>query len=169
MLNSWHIPNDTREAVDRLSSWHADRAQWDRQLPRWPRPRTVRDLFEARDAVRLLLAGEPERFTELRGRNCDIVIDRSGARAEPKRNRCSDSLLIATVTGLALDGRLVRLKTCPDCQWAFYDVSRNNSRVWCAMTPSGATGRGCGSIAKTNRYRRGKSSPQPETGMRHHV
>lgn len=41
-----------------------------------------------------------------------------------------------------------RLKICPadDCQWAFYDASKNRTRVWCAMGV-------CGNRTKTRAYR----------------
>lgn len=42
----------------------------------------------------------------------------------------------------------VRLKVCPadDCQWVFYDESRNRSRRWCSME-------GCGNRHKVRAYR----------------
>jgi predicted RNA-binding Zn ribbon-like protein len=41
-----------------------------------------------------------------------------------------------------------RLKVCPadDCQWVFYDESRNRSRRWCSME-------GCGNRSKVRSYR----------------
>ena len=45
-------------------------------------------------------------------------------------------------------GTWERLKACAaeDCQWAFYDTSRNRSRTWCSMEV-------CGNRAKTRAYR----------------
>ncbi|HEU4599331.1 MAG TPA: CGNR zinc finger domain-containing protein [Solirubrobacterales bacterium] len=45
-----------------------------------------------------------------------------------------------------------RLKACPDeeCEWAFYDTTRNRSRTWCSMEV-------CGNRDKTRRYRQRKS------------
>ncbi len=50
-------------------------------------------------------------------------------------------------------GAWPRLKACPadDCQWAFYDGSRNRSRTWCWMEE-------CGNREKTRRYRSRKAS-----------
>lgn len=47
------------------------------------------------------------------------------------------------------DGSWGRLKICrnPDCRWAFYDRSRNHSRVWCEMKE-------CGNVMKARRFRR---------------
>jgi len=41
-----------------------------------------------------------------------------------------------------------RLKACrlDDCQWAFYDQSKNRSRTWCSMKV-------CGNRAKARAYR----------------
>jgi predicted RNA-binding Zn ribbon-like protein len=41
-----------------------------------------------------------------------------------------------------------RLKACrlDDCQWAFFDQSKNRSRTWCSM-------KGCGNRAKARAYR----------------
>jgi predicted RNA-binding Zn ribbon-like protein len=38
-----------------------------------------------------------------------------------------------------------RLGHCPDCDWAFYDETRNGRRRWCDMAD-------CGSRAKSRRY-----------------
>jgi predicted RNA-binding Zn ribbon-like protein len=46
------------------------------------------------------------------------------------------------------EGKWVRLKICPadDCQWAFYDQSRNRSATWCDMKV-------CGNRHKVREYR----------------
>jgi predicted RNA-binding Zn ribbon-like protein len=46
------------------------------------------------------------------------------------------------------DGSWQRVKACraPDCQWAFYDRSRNHSGVWCDMAV-------CGNRTKVRAYR----------------
>jgi predicted RNA-binding Zn ribbon-like protein len=56
--------------------------------------------------------------------------------------------LLAVVARAGADGTWERLKACPaeDCQWAFYDFSRNRSRTWCSM-------RVCGNRAKARAYR----------------
>jgi len=48
------------------------------------------------------------------------------------------------LTGIALE----RVKRCPahDCQWFFFDTSRNGTRRWCAMSD-------CGTKDKVQRYR----------------
>ena len=56
--------------------------------------------------------------------------------------------LLAAVADIQCAGTWERLKACAadDCQWAFYDVSRNRSRTWCSMEE-------CGNREKTRRYR----------------
>jgi predicted RNA-binding Zn ribbon-like protein len=58
-----------------------------------------------------------------------------------------ERLLLAIERIQALGG-WARLKACSaeDCQWAFFDSSRNHSRTWCSMDV-------CGNRSKTRRYR----------------
>jgi predicted RNA-binding Zn ribbon-like protein len=46
------------------------------------------------------------------------------------------------------------MKACPGdaCNYAFYDHTRNNSRMWCSMAR-------CGSRAKMRAYRTRRRSP----------
>ncbi|HUH06816.1 MAG TPA: CGNR zinc finger domain-containing protein [Egibacteraceae bacterium] len=55
--------------------------------------------------------------------------------------------VMAAIVESAADGSWRRLKICPadDCQWTFYDQSRNQSRRWC--------GAGCRNVEKTRAYR----------------
>jgi predicted RNA-binding Zn ribbon-like protein len=56
--------------------------------------------------------------------------------------------LLAIVAAAQEDGTWPRLKAClaDDCQWGFYDRSRNRSAVWCDM-------RICGNRQKVRSYR----------------
>ena len=56
--------------------------------------------------------------------------------------------IAAATIQLAAEGRWDRVKICPtdDCQWAFYDLSKNQSRQWCSM-------RYCGNRAKGRTFR----------------
>ena len=56
--------------------------------------------------------------------------------------------IAAAVVTLTITGDWPRIKLCPadDCLEAFFDGSRNRSRVWCAMAD-------CGNLAKTRTYR----------------
>lgn len=56
--------------------------------------------------------------------------------------------VLAAAARTAIDGTWERIKICPadDCQWAFFDQSRNRSRSWCSMQV-------CGNRTKTRAYR----------------
>jgi predicted RNA-binding Zn ribbon-like protein len=56
--------------------------------------------------------------------------------------------LLAIVHDSMNDRTWARLKACPaeDCQWAFYDHSRNRSGTWCEIGK-------CGNRAKARRFR----------------
>lgn len=60
-----------------------------------------------------------------------------GARVEPLAGGVDGALgrVLARVVAAMEDGTWQRMKVCPadDCQWAFYDASRNRSAVWCSM------------------------------------
>jgi len=60
--------------------------------------------------------------------------------------------LLTAVADSQCAGTWDRLKACAaeDCQWAFYDTSRNRSRTWCSMEV-------CGNRAKTRAYRARRS------------
>ncbi len=56
--------------------------------------------------------------------------------------------LLAPVAEAMSDGTWARVKACraDDCQWAFYDFSRNRSGTWCDMAV-------CGNREKVRAYR----------------
>jgi predicted RNA-binding Zn ribbon-like protein len=54
-------------------------------------------------------------------------------------------LTAITLTAM-LDGTWKRLKVCRNCEWAFYDTSKNRSGSWCSMQL-------CGNRLKTRAYR----------------
>lgn len=147
LLNSWLIPNDTRQPDDRFAAWadaHAVADPADRD--------TVRAL---RDDLRELLdaGSEPDpvvnRWIEQTGLRPHLADTTLRFRHD---GGPAGELLATVVTAIAA-GRWNRLKTCPDCRWAFYDHTRNGSKRWCLMTAGGPNGRSCGSIAKVRAYR----------------
>lgn len=64
--------------------------------------------------------------------------------------------LLAAVLDEHGAGRLQRLKACanPDCQWIYYDGSRNRSGRWCSMNE-------CGDVMKARSYRRRIRGQEP--------
>lgn len=71
----------------------------------------------------------------------DVVVDGSGVSGALAR-------LLIPVARASADGTWDRVKACSadDCQWAFYDRSRNRSGRWCDMAV-------CGNRVKVRAYR----------------
>jgi predicted RNA-binding Zn ribbon-like protein len=67
--------------------------------------------------------------------------DHGDAKVEPKAGGVDGALgrLLVLIADAQRDGTWSRLKACPaeDCQFAFYDRSRNRSAVWCDMKVCG--------------------------------
>jgi predicted RNA-binding Zn ribbon-like protein len=61
--------------------------------------------------------------------------------------------IVAAAATARIKGTWGRLKICPadDCQWAFYDTSRNRSKRWCSMEV-------CGNRSKVRAFR-GRTHP----------
>ena len=84
-----------------------------------------------------------------RGSPLRVTFEPGGAvELEPVRSGLSGGLamLMALVYRASVDGTLGRYKACKQCGWAFYDGSKNRSRVWCDMAT-------CGSQVKARSYR----------------
>jgi predicted RNA-binding Zn ribbon-like protein len=84
-------------------------------------------------------AGVRVRFAA--GRDPELVADASGVDGAIAR-------LMAIVAAAVEHGRWERLKACPreECEWAFYDRSKNRSGRWCTMES-------CGNIEKAKAFR----------------
>jgi predicted RNA-binding Zn ribbon-like protein len=155
LANSWRIPNDTRRPCDEIGAWAADAESWSRHFAVLPRPRDLEVLLDFRDVLRAMLSGRSfegvERFLEAYPPKLGLDCGRLVARP------CDEHDIVAVATSLVVSaataGTLPRLRTCPDCGWAFYDSSRNGKRVWCAMVATMPGGRGCGSATKARAYR----------------
>jgi predicted RNA-binding Zn ribbon-like protein len=118
-----------------------------------------------REALRALLlansrepldASTVESLREAAGRApLRIDIDEDGRAAlAPARGGIDELVarLLSAVAEAQADGTWERLKACPadHCGWAFYDHSRNRSRIWCSMEV-------CGNRSKTRAYRARRS------------
>jgi predicted RNA-binding Zn ribbon-like protein len=123
----------------------------------------------AREALRAMLvhnAGGPppnkSALTVLRGvaeggtARADLGDDgavRLGAHGKAVRDRLVELLLI--IRDAQRDGTWARLKACAndECQWAFYDRSRNHGGTWCEMAA-------CGNKLKNRAFRaRSRAAP----------
>jgi predicted RNA-binding Zn ribbon-like protein len=121
----------------------------------------LKQAIEFREAMRLLLlsnngadldAGVLRRLRQAADAGLIRVEIEDDGQAYPRPAEVGVSALIARLLAAVSDiqcaGTWERLKACAadDCQWAFYDTSRNRSRTWCSMEV-------CGNRAKTRAYR----------------
>jgi predicted RNA-binding Zn ribbon-like protein len=74
------------------------------------------------------------------------------AQLTPAQNTFAAHTL-AIVANAINGAQWARLKTCDDCQWAFYDHTRSANKRWCGMSKGGPQGRACGTIAKVRAFR----------------
>lgn len=109
--------------------------------------RDVRDGFMA-----MMLDGEPDALDQLMRRlpvRLRVGVG-SGVGIEPSEGGPLGVTAAAMLSAqrLVVSGSWPRLRLCrnEDCHWAFFDRSKNGSRVWCSM---GA----CGARAKARAYR----------------
>ena len=79
-----------------------------------------------------------------------VVFDGTRPRLAPAGGGAKAALaaLLVAMTDAEADGGWTRLKVClaDECQWAFFDTSKNRSRHWCSMGV-------CGNRRKTRTYR----------------
>jgi predicted RNA-binding Zn ribbon-like protein len=101
---------------------------------------------DARDLLPLREAADRSRYRPTLGEGGRLTF-------APARSGLSgfEARLLLALERLQSHGAWPRLKACPDeeCQWAFYDATRNRSRTWCSMDV-------CGNREKTRRYRQRK-------------
>lgn len=146
LLNCWLIPNNTRVAEDRFDAY-AD----EHQVAASERAR----LRTLRDDIRTVVdrSAEADKIFNRWIDRLNIVPQvASGAVAFRHAAGVCGDVVVACLDAMS-SGEWTRLKACPDCQWVFYDHSRNASKRWCLMTAGGPDGRSCGSIAKVRAYR----------------
>jgi len=165
-LNTWRIPNDTREPVDEvlsLGAMHQFYFTWFGDAPGDIEIRIVPELVRqlradlrsilgkrdvlilsewlVRQPIAVMLSPDAEGMPTLRYRPAGIA----------ECHLCAE--VVALVVEAIARSTWMRLKACPDCQWVFYDHTKNKNKVWCLMTASGPQGRSCGSISKVRSFR----------------
>jgi len=173
-LNTWRIPNDTREPIDELvslsamqrfySTWFGDSGGGSEvsivpELMRQLRA-DLRSILATSDVlilsewlsrqpVEVMLSPDAEGMPILTYRPAEV----QGCRL------CAE--VLALVVEAIARSTWTRLKACPDCQWVFYDHTKNKNKVWCLMTASGPQGRSCGSISKVRSFRERQKARAP--------
>ena len=104
-------------------------------------------LRELREALRALLVGRPAAVEPARLR---VTVDDAGRTAlEPDSGGVEGA--VATLLGILHEAQLTgawsRMKACRQCEYAFFDRSKNRSAAWCAMSI-------CGNRTKNRAYYR---------------
>ena len=148
-LNTWWIPNDTREATDELTSlgaMHQFYATWFSKGERDPEISIVPELVRQLRADLRSILGKSEvlvlsEWLALQAVEVRLSQDEEGMPTLHYRPAGSATCqLCAKVLALVVEAitrsTWMRLKACPDCHWIFYDHTKNRNKVWCLMTAS---------------------------------
>ncbi|HZG48408.1 MAG TPA: CGNR zinc finger domain-containing protein [Thermoleophilaceae bacterium] len=124
-------------------------------------PADLRRALDVREGLRaLLLQNNGLELDERKVERLDSVAARAGVRVRFRAGRDPElapaaggvdgalARLLAIAASAVEKGTWARLKACPreDCEWAFYDRSKNRSGRWCRMED-------CGNIAKARAFR----------------
>jgi len=177
-LNTWWIPNDTREPTDELVSLEAMRQFYSTWFGKAGEaseicivPERVRQLRA--DLRKILGKSEVLVLSEwLAQQPVEVMLSQDEEGMPALRYRPAGSAtcpLCAEVLALVVEAitlsTWMRLKACPDCHWVFYDHTKNRNKVWCLMTARAPQGRSCGSISKVRSFRqRQKASAARASG-----
>lgn len=161
-INTWSIPNQTRLETDLLPVLVTDPQAWQRDVSTYPLEHgdDLNALFALRSDLRSTCADHSSDRKALNpwfANNplCAHVALKDGCthiQLKPVQSTYAGYVLAIVANAIARD-TWSRLKTCDDCQWAFYDHTRNGKKRWCGMTKGGPDGRACGTIAKVRAFR----------------
>jgi predicted RNA-binding Zn ribbon-like protein len=143
------------------------------ELRTWLEQRGVKAHVEGEDVRRVVRVREALRELTLENNGHDFdprareLLEREAKRApllvtfaEPRLVPAGRGVgaflagIFAVVQDAMRDGTWMRLKSCRNCHWAFYDESKNRSATWCSMEL-------CGNRLKTKRYRRRRTESAP--------
>lgn len=151
--------SDELESPELLRAWLAQRGLMGRRER--VGPADLRRAVEVREGLRAMLLqnngldldeDKVARLDRAAGRaRVRMSFEPGGApRLVPEARGVDGALarLMAIVAQAVADGSWARLKACPreDCEWAFFDRSKNRSGRWCKMEV-------CGNLAKAKAFR----------------
>lgn len=160
-VNTWSIPNDTRVATDVLPGLLADSAAWNALFPFALGAHDSRKaMLQLRDDLRAAIADPSQLQDTLNtwlqkaalGMAVEVQDGLPVLHPTNPRHSAQGAILVMALDAVA-QGDWVRLKCCADCQWCFFDTSKNRSKRWCGMSKGGPEGRACGTIAKVRSFR----------------
>ncbi|MFJ8530318.1 CGNR zinc finger domain-containing protein [Bacillus sp. NPDC094106] len=154
-LNTWRIPNDTRNPIDELNMiddvFQFMRTHFNEEFSFG----TLDELKRFRDRIRFAVEEQDamqEWFEKYPFRVC-VTENMDAITYEPIGEQNFYTMMLQIILMAIDQKRWSRLKACPDCRWVFYDHSRNGSKRWCGMYAGSKEGRACGTIAKVKNYR----------------
>jgi predicted RNA-binding Zn ribbon-like protein len=160
-VNSVDLENggDELSSPEALRDWFAERGLMD--AGEEVSPADLKRAIEVREGLRaVLLQNNGLPLDEERVARLDRAVGRAAVRVrfvpgrEPELVANAQGVdgaiarLMAIVAAAVENGRWERLKACPreECEWAFYDKSKNRSGRWCTMES-------CGNIEKAKAFR----------------
>jgi predicted RNA-binding Zn ribbon-like protein len=150
---------DELESPEALRSWLADRELLDPAEP--VSDADLARALDVREGLRaVLLANNGLPLDEQQVERLDRAVRGAGVRLRfrpgqdpelvPESSGVDGAIarLMAIVAAAVEHGHWERLKACPrqECEWAFYDRSKNRSGRWCLMEA-------CGNIEKARAFR----------------
>lgn len=166
-INTWFMPNQTRIETDLLPVLISDPKRWEHEVSAFPlHPLDSLDtLLALRRDLRRACADHRvddellNPWFELTPLIAQVESSEGGRNIhlEPIQPTYA-SYIVAKVANAIGCSSWSRLKTCDDCQWAFYDHTRSATKRWCGMTKGSPEGRACGTIAKVRAFRERKAA-----------
>nr|WP_315191404.1 CGNR zinc finger domain-containing protein [uncultured Albidiferax sp.] len=160
-VNTWSVPNDTRVATDLLPDLLGDSAAWNARFPFALGAQDSRAaMLHLRDDLRAAIAdpsclqGTLNPWLKKAGLGMAVEVqdELPVLHTTNPRHSAQGAILVIAMEAIAR-GDWTRLKCCADCQWCFFDTSKNRSKRWCGMSKGGPEGRACGTIAKVRSFR----------------
>ncbi|WP_438432718.1 CGNR zinc finger domain-containing protein [Gorillibacterium sp. sgz500922] len=152
-LNTWRIPKQTRIPADSLVTKDDVRCFANQYFTKDLRVEDIEEVRKLREELRLHLGSGDLEFLAKWLEEYPVTLC---IRDNQLDYSATDSLcgrIIGMVMRAVSAGIWDRMKACPDCQWVFYDSTRNKGKIWCTMLASSPEGRSCGTIAKVKRWR----------------
>jgi len=165
-MPNYDLPNPAPEPLRRVQLFvnSTDREHGYEWLPAWLEehkvpPSAAARATELREALRRLLhvnnvGGAAPEAVRLVGEvaRASVVVELGEGGVSLTGTDPLGQITAVTLTAM-LDGTWPRLKVCRNCEWAFYDNSKNRAGSWCSMQL-------CGNRKKTRAYRaRRRSAP----------
>lgn len=160
-VNTWHVPHETRQAVDELVDVDGTvRSTWLQPELTQGGSKISQKVIDLRNDLRKAIEN-PEQVSEYLNpwiENAPVQFSLEMIETTPRiKITATDDEIVGSISSIIIDeilkNQFSRLKCCPDCRACFIDDSKNLSRRWCGMDKGTPNGRACGTISKVGRFR----------------